>query len=88
MTDIEHGTYAGYQRHRLYGIPPCGDCLDANREYMRRYRLQTRYRTSKRNNYARNKTLASIREMAPDLYRRLYEDACTEWEQAHPKEDT
>ena len=83
--DIRHGTYAGYQRHRLYGIPACDDCMAASKEYARRYRLSTRYRRDKRNTYARNKTLTALREMAPDLYHRLYEEAAREWEQLNPE---
>lgn len=40
--DIPHGTYAGYQRHRLYGIPVCDECMTAQRAYKRDWRARTR----------------------------------------------
>jgi len=27
------GTYAGYHRHRRYGVPACGPCKVANADY-------------------------------------------------------
>jgi hypothetical protein len=35
MTPIVHGTSAGWRKHHAYGIPPCADCIAANREYRR-----------------------------------------------------
>ena len=88
VPDIVHGTYAGYQRHRLYGIPQCDDCLTASREYGRATRLTRRYRIARRNAWAKTKTLAALREMAPDLVARLMAEAVDEWEQAHPIKET
>ena len=86
MTDIEHGTYAGAQAHRLRGEKPCEPCRDAQNAYTREWRKRTAYRDSRRGAYARNRVLSAIREMAPDLYGRLYRDACLEWDEAHPEE--
>lgn len=33
--DINHGTYAGYQKHRRQGIEICDECREANAEYHR-----------------------------------------------------
>lgn len=33
--DIDHGTYAGYQKHRRRGSEPCPDCREASAEYHR-----------------------------------------------------
>jgi hypothetical protein len=35
MSQIEHGTRRGYQRHRKAGEEACGPCLEANRAYFR-----------------------------------------------------
>lgn len=88
VPDIDHGTYAGYQRHRLYGIPQCDDCLTASRDHSRRRALQRRYRIARRNAWAKTKTLAALREMAPDLVARLMAEAVDEWERAHPIKET
>ena len=88
MTDIEHGTYAGAQVHRRRGEKPCNPCLDAAADYQRDYRDLTASRNARRDRYARAYVLRALREQDPTLYRRLYQRAAAEWEQAHPKETT
>jgi hypothetical protein len=35
---VKHGTYAGYQWHKLRGEEACADCLRANADYHQQYR--------------------------------------------------
>lgn len=81
---IDHGTYGGYQQQNRRGIPPCDDCRAAVATYQRRYRSANGYRDVRRDQHARRYVLAQIRDLAPDLYTRLYREAAREWEQAHP----
>lgn len=82
---INHGTYAGYQKHNRLGTPPCDDCRDANAAYARQYRGETARRSARRNAYARQHVLTQVRLLAPDLYRRLYREAAMQWDDAHPQ---
>lgn len=81
---IRHGTYAGYQQHNRLSIPPCDDCRDALAAYQRDYRSRTGSRDVRRNAHARAVVLTKIRELAPDLYTRLYREAAREWDDNHP----
>lgn len=85
--DIQHGTYAGAQAHRRRGEQPCQECRDAHAAYQRSYRDSTASRDVRRNRYARNYVLRTLREQDPYLYRRLYQRAAAEWEREHPKEN-
>lgn len=40
MSEIRHGTYAGYQQHTRRRIKPCLPCTEAARRYMARWRKQ------------------------------------------------
>lgn len=39
---IQHGTYAGYQQHKIKGVPACQPCRKAAADYMRTYRKRGR----------------------------------------------
>lgn len=41
---INHGTEAGYQQHKRWGIPKCGECQDAHRAKRQLERQQARER--------------------------------------------
>lgn len=41
MKPINHGTDAGYARHRYYGTEPCDACRKAHNKYDREYRRRT-----------------------------------------------
>ena len=38
MSDVRHGTYAGYQAETRLRVPHCDLCRAANREYLREWR--------------------------------------------------
>lgn len=74
--DARHGTYAGYQRHRLDGESACTPCRDANRAYMRDFRARRpdvaeRERAGSR---ASSRALWRLADMHRDEYDRLYAD--------------
>lgn len=74
--DPRHGTYAGYQRHRLEGEVACAPCRDAIRDYMRMVRSERKDVASweRASNRARSKALWRLAKLHRDEYDRLYAD--------------
>lgn len=71
-TPIEHGTYAGLQLHIKRGIPTCGACREAGREYMRRYRAAGLADRHKRIAAIRKSAMERLRERHPEEFAALY----------------
>ncbi len=74
--DARHGTYAGYQRHRIDREVACETCRDANRAYMADFRARRpdvaeRGRGGRR---AASRALWRLADMHRDEYDRLYAD--------------
>ena len=74
MTEIEHGTYAGYQQHRRRDDTACLDCRRAAAKYSREYR--TRRQPEKRakelaTERARRQALAELVRLHADEFRAL-----------------
>jgi hypothetical protein len=40
VSDIPHGTYSGYIRHKQLRVDPCDECKQANAQYMADYRTK------------------------------------------------
>jgi len=76
MSDIEHGTYGGYQQHKVKGVPltpECG-CEEARNVYMRDYRashpdLRSRARVHAK---ARQRALSALAGLHQADYNRLF----------------
>lgn len=72
--DERHGTYAGYQRHRLDGETACGPCRDAARDYAREFRARRDVPAAQRERArqrARNRAVWRLVELHPEDFRRL-----------------
>lgn len=46
LSEIVHGTYAGYSKHRRRGETPCDECRQARDQYQREHLLRTTGRAS------------------------------------------
>lgn len=57
---IKHGTYAGYQKHKVLRIKPCDECREAAREYMRKYRADPSRKAHERERVRIRSVAASV----------------------------
>lgn len=84
MKPITHGTDYGYQMHRARGEQACRDCLDAHAEAGRRRRqADPAHQRTGRTRHARAVTLATFKDLAPDLYVAIYREAAAQWDRDH-----
>jgi len=75
--DPRHGTPAGYQQHRVKGVPQCRPCLAAHRDMMRERRKKKGVRESEnRASAVRLRALHRLRALYAADYDRLVAD---EW---------
>jgi len=78
-TDTQHGTYAGWNRHRRQGTKTCAECRRANREYHREWRASNGGRAQQaRYTKAANAALQQLKTAHFDEYRRYYEQAAAD----------
>jgi hypothetical protein len=72
---IKHGTYGGYQAHKLKGIPICEPCRLANNAYQRDYRKTNpdRQAVNVARQHARDRALRKLARAHPVEFRALYD---------------
>lgn len=70
------GTRAGYIRHiKKDRTPPCAECREAHRIYMRKYREDSEHRQATRDgNNARTRALWRLADLHPAEFQQLVED--------------
>lgn len=82
-TGTQHGTYAGWNKHRRQGTEVCVECKRAAREYQRKWRASTDGRARQAGyTKAAHTALQQLKKAHFDEYRRYYEQlVATEVEQ-------
>lgn len=79
MSESDHGTYGGYQRHKRRRETACIECTEANRQYQAGVRASKpeTIRRATRQAKVRNRALARLQEAHPAEYERLLTDEWT-----------
>lgn len=88
MTQINHGTYGGYQKCRRTPHGPCTPCKAASAEYMRNHRnnrpdLRAKER---RDSAVRWRALNALAKRHPGEYRALVDEEWAKDAQRHQEE--
>lgn len=69
---IRHGTYGGYQAHRILDEEPCDDCREASAAYHRKYRESPSVRRKMaRENAARSRAVWRLAAEFPARFKEL-----------------
>jgi hypothetical protein len=73
-TEIEHGTYGGYQQCRRRSEGSCAECKAANRTYIAEYRRRRPHVTTPgyANERARDRALRKLARRFPAEFESLY----------------
>jgi len=71
-SEPEHGTYAGYQRHRRRGEPACDPCKEGNRAYQKARRTTAEGRAAaNRHSRATSRALWKLSQAHPEEFAEL-----------------
>jgi len=80
----DHGTYAGWSRHKREGTEPCADCKQAKAAYQKDWRARggDAVRTERRRQQASEKARRALAHLYPADYQRLYSAEIAKLEEA------